>query len=369
MGKSEQERLSGGETPLTGSVVGEEAAARRVAGLQTVAQLSEANLLELILPRLRGSAQSLLGPGDDAAISLAPDGRTVISIDTQVQDQDFRLQWNNGYASTGFDVGWKSAAQNLSDINAMGAVPTGLVLSLTMPATTPVSWVLDLADGVSAAIDQLGAERCAVLGGDLSAGSELVVTAAVLGDLEGRSAVRRGGSAPGDQLAVSGVLGRAAAGWALLESRHSMLSLNADQLSLIDSFRCPRPPLLAGPLAARSGATAMLDISDGLVRDAGRLATASGVQIDLDPVALRAFAVKLLPAAQLLGVDPLEWVLGGGEDHGLLCTFKAGTVLPSGFTAVGSVGSKVESALAGVTDGVTVAGQSSDTVGWDHFAD
>ncbi|AJT41242.1 thiamine-phosphate kinase [Psychromicrobium lacuslunae] len=336
---------------------------------QTVGQLSETELLKLILPRLRGNATALLGPGDDAAILAAPDGRTVVSIDTQVQDQDFRLEWNNGYASTGFDVGWKSAAQNLSDINAMGAVPTGLVLSLTMPPQTPVSWVLDLADGLSAAISELGADRCVVAGGDLSAGAELVITAAVLGDLEGREAVRRGGGAPGDQLAVAGVLGRAAAGWALLEGSQPVSSLDAEMLALIDYFRCPRPPLSAGPMAAQCGATAMLDISDGLVRDATRLAKASGVQIDLDPAALGAFVEELQPAAHFLKQDPLAWVLGGGEDHGLLCTFAADTVLPAGFTAIGSVRSKAETTIAGITDWVTVAGQRSSTVGWDHFAD
>ena len=103
----------------------------------TVAELSEAELLTRIFPRLElGAAHSaavLLGPGDDAAVVAAPDGRTVVSIDTQVQDQDFRLRWNNGYRTTGYDVGWKAAAQNLSDINAMGAAATSMVVSLTMP--------------------------------------------------------------------------------------------------------------------------------------------------------------------------------------------------------------------------------------------
>ncbi|WP_394938392.1 thiamine-phosphate kinase [Psychromicrobium sp. YIM B11713] len=336
---------------------------------KTVGQLSEAELLAEIFPLLSGSSSLLLGPGDDAAIIAAPDGRTVISIDTQVQDQDFRLAWNNGYSSTGFDVGWKAAAQNLSDINAMGAVPSGLVVSLTMPPQTSVEWVKDLARGLSEAIRELGADRCAVAGGDLSAGRELVITVAVLGDLEGRSPLRRSGGAAGNQLAVGGVLGRAAAGWALLESEHPMSSLNADQLALVNSFRCPRPPLSLGPLAARAGATAMLDISDGLVRDAGRLAQASGVLIDLDPLALRAFIEPLSSAAQLLGCEARDWVLSGGEDHGLLCTFPGDIPLPPGFTTIGSVRSKADTASAEPELWVTVGGQRSDTVGWDHFAD
>jgi thiamine-monophosphate kinase len=141
-----------------------------------VAALSEAELLARIFPRLSmggsHSQATLLGPGDDAAVVAAPDGKTVISIDTQVQDQDFRLEWPNGYRTTGFDVGWKAAAQNLSDINAMGATATSLVVSLTLPPGTPVSWVEDLADGLTAGTRELGATRCSVAGGDLGRGRQ-----------------------------------------------------------------------------------------------------------------------------------------------------------------------------------------------------
>src|SRR6476620_12775576 len=126
--------------------------------------MSESGLLARIFPRLEmgGGSATLLGPGDDAALVAAPDGRTLISIDTQVQDQDFRLLWPNGYRTTGYDVGWKAAAQNLSDINAMGATATSMVVSLTMPPDTPVGWVGDLADGLTAAISKLGADACSV---------------------------------------------------------------------------------------------------------------------------------------------------------------------------------------------------------------
>ena len=182
----------------------------------TVAELSEAELLARIFPRLElsglHSAAVLLGPGDDAAIVAVPDGRTVISIDTQVQDQDFRLQWNNGYRTTGYDVGWKAAAQNLSDINAMGASATSMVVSLTMPAETPVEWVEDLADGLAAAIGKLGAGACSVAGGDLGRGRELSVTVAVLGTLSGGQPVLRSGARAGNVLAIAGRAGAAAAG-------------------------------------------------------------------------------------------------------------------------------------------------------------
>ncbi len=330
-----------------------------------VQDLSESELLARIFPRLNHSPGILLGPGDDAALVAAPDGRTLISIDTQTQDQDFRLQWNNGYRTTGFDVGWKAAAQNLSDINAMGGTATSLVVSLTMPPSTPVEWVESFADGLTAAITALGPPDCSVAGGDLGRGREIAVTVAVVGSLAGLAPVVRSGAKPGHLLAVAGTLGRAAAGWALLESDVPLGSLSAELRALVDSQCRPLPPLAAGPAAARAGASAMLDISDGLLRDGNRLAAASGVVLDFDPTALKAYAVPLEPAAALLGVDAMPWVLGGGEDHGLLATFPAGVQLPEGFTAIGSVQAVVEPPGSGIR----IAGQAADTVGWDHFAD
>lgn len=330
----------------------------------TVAGLSETELLARIFPRLNAGTHVLLGPGDDAAIVDAPDGRTVISIDTQTQDQDFRLHWNNGYCTTGFDVGWKSAAQNLSDINAMGARATSLVVSLTMPRETPISWVEDFADGLTAGIRQLGADGCSVAGGDLGRGREITVTVAIVGTLDGRRPVLRSGAHAGDMLALAGSLGRAAAGLSLLESTVPWEALSPQQRMLMDAQCRPTPPLYAGPAAALAGATAMMDVSDGLLRDAARLAAASGTVLDLDPVALKALSDDLVPASSLVDADPMDWVLGGGEDHGLLATFPVGVQLPPGFAAIGSV----QAVGAGGPSGVLIAGQPADTVGWDHFA-
>jgi thiamine-monophosphate kinase len=288
----------------------------------------------------------------------------VVSIDTQVQDQDFRLLWPNGYRTTGFDVGWKAAAQNLSDINAMGATATSMVVSLTLPVDTPVAWVEDLAEGLTAGIQALGATGCSVAGGDLGRGREISVTVAVLGTLDGGRAVLRSGARPGDVLALAGTVGHAAAGLALLESGIAADTLGPAERIFPDLQCRPRPPLGAGPAARAAGATAMLDISDGLLRDGQRLAAASNVAVDLDPARLAHLAELLRPAATLLGADPAPWVLTGGEDHGLLATFPAGIQLPPGFTAIGSV-----HALG--TDegpGVLIAGRAADTGGWDHFA-
>ena len=329
----------------------------------TVGELSEGELLDRILPRLAGGPPALLGPGDYAALLSAPDGRVVVSTDTQTQDSDFRLVWPNGYRHTGRDVGWKAAAQNLSDINAMGAVATGIVVSLTLPPGTEIGWVEDLADGLAEAVAELGAASCALAGGDLGRGLELSVTATVLGTLEGRAPVLRSGARQGDMLAVAGSLGPAAAGLALLEHGPDYGSLDGALRELIARQCRPRPPLAAGPAAAEAGASALMDLSDGLLKDAGRMAAASGVRLDLDPDVLALSAESLRPAADLLGADPLEWVLGGGEDHGLLAAFPARTQLPHGFTAIGSVMPAEDG-----KPGVSVGGKPTATRGWDHFA-
>jgi thiamine-monophosphate kinase len=335
----------------------------------TVAGLSESELLARIFPRLNNGPQDgtalLLGPGDDAAIVAAPDGRTVVSIDTQVQDQDFRLLWNNGYRTTGFDVGWKAAAQNLSDINAMGARSTSMVVSLTLPPDTAVSWVEDFADGLSHAIRDLGAAGCSVAGGDLGRGRELAVTVAILGTLDGRQPVLRSGARPGHTVALAGTVGHAAAGLALLESGRGVELLTPEQRAIMDRQCRPLPPREAGPSALDAGASAMMDISDGLIRDGSRLAAASRVVLNLDPAALKQLTEPLAAAADAVDGDPMAWVLGGGEDHGLLATFPADVQLPPGFAAIGSV----EALAPTESTGVKIAGRPADTVGWDHFAD
>lgn len=328
-----------------------------------VAELNEEQLLARILPRLRGAEEVLLGAGDDAAVLAVPDGRVVVSVDTLVQERDFRLLWANGYASSGRDIGWKAAAQNLSDINAMGAEATGMVVSLSLPGWLPIAWVEDFATGIQDALDALGASRCAVVGGDLSRGREIVAGVTVFGDLAGAAPLLRSTAAPGERLALAGEPGRAAAGLAILESRHRLEELVAEQRVMVDSFRTPRPLLAAGPAAARAGAGAMLDVSDGLLRDAARLARASGVALDVDENALRGYLPPLRSAAQLLKVEPMDWVLGGGEDYGLLATFGPGAALPDGFRVIGSVVSREQS-----QGWVCVSGRPFKTVGWDHFA-
>lgn len=326
----------------------------------TVADLSEERLLERIFPHLPAGALTLVGPGDDAAVLASPDGRYVVSTDVLVEGRHFRRGW-----SSGEDLGWRAAMQNLADIAAMGARPTALVVALVAPGDLPVTWVEGLARGLGAACATVGA---GVVGGDLSGGDEIVVAVTVHGDLAGRAPVLRSGARAGDVLALAGTVGRSAAGLALLDAGLPDVDPGA-----VAIYRRPEPPLAAGPAAGVAGATAMLDLSDGLLRDGRRLAAASGVVLDLgDPAQVLAEDLSALaPAARAVGGDALTWVLTGGEDHGLLATFPPGRV-PEGFRVIGAVraASGDAAAPAGAAAGsilIQGAAPAPTSPGWDHF--
>src|SRR5690606_1037800 len=173
-----------------------------------------------ILSGLAPSA-ALVGPGDDAAVLAAPDGRVVASVDTLVHGPDFRLAWSAPY-----DLGWKAAAVNLADIAAMGARPTALLVALAMPNDTRLSLVEGIARGLRAACAEL-APGCAVEGGDLTVSDTLTIAVTALGTLEGRDPVRRSGARPGDVVALAGGAGarseerRVGTGWRSLGGRSS----------------------------------------------------------------------------------------------------------------------------------------------------
>ncbi|WP_105036389.1 thiamine-phosphate kinase [Cryobacterium aureum] len=322
------------------------------AAVETLADLSEGAVLGRIFPRLPTAAAQLLGPGDDAAVIASPDGRFVVTTDMMIQGPDFRLAW-----STPHDLGWKAAATNLSDVAAMGARPTALVVAIAAPPSTPVSVLEGIADGLRDCCEAL-APGCGVVGGDLSASDALTLAVTAFGDLEGREPVLRSGARPGDVVALSGRLGDAGRGLELL----FRLGVDADGIPNLGRANAlkvshptevaaqltPVPPIASGPSAALAGATAMLDVSDGLAIDAGRIARASGVGIDFDSASLG---------------DRIEVALGGGEDHGLLATFPPDAVLPTGFRRLGTV-----VAASAVNVGtITVDGVAHDQGGWDPY--
>ena len=269
------------------------------------------------------------------------------TTDLLVEDRHFRRKW-----STPYDVGRRAAAQNLADVAAMGAAPTALLVGLAVPPDLPLSWAEGLADGLGAECARVGA---GVAGGDVVRADRLTIAITALGDLGGRAAVTRSGARPGDVVAIAGHLGHAAAGFALLEA-----GLDAPAVA-VDRYRCPDPPYAEGPHAADLGATAMIDVSDGLLSDLGHVAEASGAAIDLNAAALAPAALLREAAAALGGPDPMEWVLRGGEDHALAATFPTAAEPPAPWRPVG----RVRTGAPGVTlDGAPVGGSG----GWDHFA-
>ena len=331
---------------------------------QTLQQVGEFGLIDRVARTAQQGPAVLLGPGDDAALVAAPDGRVVASTDLLLEGRHFRRDWSCGY-----DVGRKAAAQNLADMAAMGAVPTALLVGLAAPGDLPLAWARDLAAGLADECAPLGAS---VAGGDTTRGEVLMVAVTALGDLCGRAPVTRSGAHPGDVVALAGELGWSACGLEFLRRGR------ADEApeEALSRHRVPRPPYAAGPQAAEAGASAMLDVSDGLLADAGHIARESGVTIDLD----REWAESSVPpqlraAGELLGVDPLEWVLTGGEDHPLVACFPADVPLPPGWRAIGRVdeaGTGISGAVvtgAVRTGAVTVGGKSwVGARGWDHFA-
>ncbi|MCD2442486.1 thiamine-phosphate kinase [Agromyces sp. SYSU K20354] len=315
----------------------------------TVAELGESAVLARILPRLSSGDAALLGAGDDAAVVRAPDGSFVVTTDLMVHGPDFRLAW-----STPFELGWKAAATNLTDVAAMGARPTALVVAIAAPPTTPVALLEGIADGLREGLARL-APRAGVVGGDLSASSVLTIAVTAFGDLDGRAPILRSGARVGDVVAHAGVRGDAARGLRLLfaeatdasgePDRELAAAVRARHPELIAAQLAPSPPVSAGVAAALAGATAMLDVSDGLARDARRLAEASGVGLDLD--------------ARALGAD-VALALAGAEDHGLLATFPPHVSLPDAFEVIGRV---VDDAGRLFVDGAAVPAD-----GWDPYA-
>ncbi|MEO3870538.1 thiamine-phosphate kinase [Nonomuraea sp. B12E4] len=313
----------------------------------TVGDLGEFGVINRITARLPQGAAVMLGPGDDAAVIGAPDGRVAVSTDLLLEGRHFRRDWSSGY-----DVGRKAAAQNLADVAAMGAVPTAIVVGLGIPADLPLTWLDALTDGFG---DECAVVGASVAGGDITRCDLVVIGVTALGDLGGRAPVKRSGASPGQVVAVAGRLGYSAAGWALLEAGVTVGS--AALREAVAGHRRPCPPYAMGPVAAELGASAMLDVSDGLLQDLGHIAEASGVRLELDPQAF-AVAEPVAVAAKELGADPLEWVLTGGEDHALAAVFPADVRLPPSWQVVGRV---VEG------EGVVVYGREIGRTGWDHF--
>jgi thiamine-monophosphate kinase len=307
----------------------------------TMAQAGEFPLIARIQQMFPQGEQVLVGPGDDAAVLRIRNGHVVVSTDLLVEGRHFRRDW-----ASANDIGHRAAAANLSDVNAMGGRAHSLTIGLATPPDLPAQWALDFAAGFAEECALVGAS---VVGGDLTSADSVVVAVTAIGGCA-QAPVLRSGAEPGDVLALCGRQGWAAGGYAVLGRGFRSPRV------LVEAYRRPEPPYDAGPAGAAAGATAMIDISDGLLAEARHVADASGVAIDVRREAFEV-AEPLRAVGAALGADPLQFILGGGDDHALLATFP--DAAPDGWLAIGTVAEG---------SGVTVDGTEYDgPTGWTHF--
>jgi thiamine-monophosphate kinase len=287
--------------------------------------MGEFELLARMRERLPASGPRIhLGSGDDAAVSL-PGGATATSVDALVDGVHFRRN-----LASPAQIGHKALATALSDLAAMGAEAGEAYVVLGLPPDFSEDECIEMLDGMTALASATGTD---LVGGDLTRASELFLTITVVGHSSDPAAlVQRHGARPGDALVLTGEIGGAAAGLELLDeprpgtdfafsaadgvgiTKSAMEGLVGRQLE-------PTPRLEAGRALARAGATAMIDLSDGLGADAGHLARASGVKlaIEADAVPLSAAARTLSELSEATDRDPWH-LLNGGEDYELLAS-------------------------------------------------
>ncbi|GAA1531028.1 MULTISPECIES: thiamine-phosphate kinase [Brevibacterium] len=341
-----------------------------------LSELGESHVLERILSHNRSGSQVIIGPGDDAAVT-AVEGNLVSTADMLVENEDFTRSWLDWRR-----LGIKAAAQNLSDVCVMGAKPHGLLVSLAVPNSTEIEDLEALFAGIVAeanrAGDELGCE-IPIIGGDLSSSGLIVIAITALGTVGdpgvtsagNGGVITRAGARPGDSIYLAGTIGRAAAGLDLLFARADGeygkdpddLGADADLRELINTQLAPQPDYAA--VAHLGTASAMIDVSDGLSTDLGRVAAASGVHADIDRASLQELIDPLLPAARHLAQKTvtaeelaLSWVLNGGEDHGFLASSAQFGTPPVGWRRIGEMRPG---------HGVSLDGAPVPTSGFSHF--
>jgi len=327
--------------------------------------MGEFELLAKLRERLPEPGRRVdLGSGDDAAITV-PGGATATSVDAIVEGVHFRRDEADPKT-----IGRKALATALSDLAAMGAEPGEAYVVLGAPGDLSEGYLLALLEGM---LELAGATGTTLAGGDLTRAPVLALAVTVVGHAgSAEELVPRAGAKAGDVLVLTGEIGGAAAGRLLLDYPESASAvpdgiaerLRARQLD-------PAPRLRSGRALARAGARAMIDLSDGLAGDAGHLARASGVALEIDAAALP-LAEGLAEVAAAVGRDPLRIAVGGGEDYELLSALppqalaeasrSMGEAAETTLTPIGAIraGEGVEIRLPG--------GELLEAEGYDHFA-
>lgn len=311
----------------------------------------EFDRIRQILTRLGPLAS---GVGDDCAVLPEAPGRLVASTDLAIEGRHFRREWLSLE-----EIGWRATAAALSDLAAEGARPVGALVSLGAPSEAEDASVVAVMEGVGKALGSVGG---ALLGGDLSAADQWIINVTVFGRAE--RPVTRVGARPGDGLWVSGQLGGA---------RSALAQWGAGREPDVESRRAfahPLPRVDLGVALARSGARAMLDLSDGLGGDAGHLAAASGVSlaITLDLIPLAPGAAS---GGELEGVPAAVFAGQGGEDYELLAALPAEFGAEQAYALVSTTGvplTRIGDVMAGAGVRFRLRGSEVRLAGFDHFA-
>ena len=299
-----------------------------------LAGIGELPLVEKLRDRFsRKKTGVLLGIGDDAAV-IRPSGLPLlITTDMMVEGVHFDFSY-----ATPYQVGYKLVSVNVSDVYAMGGTPQYLLLDFGAPGTMELKSFTRLFDGVEAAMKLYGVS---LVGGDVSSAGELVLSGAVIG--YGKKALRRAGARAGDRIYVTGNLGDSACGLALLKRMKKPVEIEKGKKALLPplSWKVIRPLITRHlmPTAVRPGrfadtASAMMDISDGLLIDLSRLCRESGVGALLYEEGIPV-SDALREASAQLRKDPLDFAFAGGEDYELLFTSPRSSV--AGAFCVGEI--------------------------------
>jgi thiamine-monophosphate kinase len=326
-------------------------------------------LIEAIRRVLAGGAPGVrLGPGDDAALVEPGRHLGVLTVDMLVEGVDFLRP---GISPR--NLGYRAIAVNVSDVAAMGGSPRYALVALALPVDVDPAWAVELAAGMREASEEFA---LAIVGGDLSRAQEVVVSVTLTGEVPATGAVPRSGARPGDRIVVTGALGAAAGALRLQRAPAQSVarSMGAPWVrELIASLERPTPRVGEGRTLARAGATAMIDVSDGLALDLSRLCRASGVggAVVLSHVPV---APALRHLERVLPVEPLQLALEGGEDFELVATMPAHAVKEAAAELEQRYGTPL-SDIGEIREGAALVALRADGLerplephGWDHFA-
>jgi len=306
---------------------------------------SEAGLVERLRELFQTSfAQGVeVGIGDDAAVVSASNNKLVATLDIAIEDVHFKTLW-----SSPFQIGAKLTTANLADLFSMGATPKYLLVGAAISEINNSEVITELAQGIRSVADKF---EVSVIGGDLSKSEKMSLSITALGEIA-RDPITRSGASAGDLIYLSALPGLSAAGLAILER-------GLDRPKYV--VQAHLNPKLVAPIKLMEVASAMSDISDGLVSDARNIARASKVDLNFDTSALEASPdfKDLGELATELGVDVYDWILSGGEDHFFIAT------VPEKY-ADKNLGIQVGKVVAG-SGLITIDGVQTQRAGYQHF--